>query len=336
MFVALAQYRCSEVFENRWQYIAFMNDLWDCLCHDKDVAARVVAKEAQKRPIFTGRARTVIESVGRAYAKARGASIWGEKTPGHLVWLPQINKLFPDARIIITIRDPRDILLSYDDRWGGRRRETEFLMKSCAQVRHYFNHLLRPAAFPPEQVCWVRYESLVSCPNEAIREICAFLDVQFESRMLEFYRSHQSVEQDTPDGRHHKLLSRPITAERVGRYKEGFTAPQIHLIEEFLGDELRATGYSSEANGHCILTREERVWRERGRKRYEQMRSGIARRRLLAKGRLRLAVLRWLAILAPWTFSRLAITSSQWESRARGGRRTGEPQAQGVSVRQAP
>jgi hypothetical protein len=66
------------------------------------------------------------------------------------------------------------------------------------------------------------------------------------------------------------------------------------------------------------------------------MRSGIARRRLLARGRLRLAVLRWLAILAPWTFSRLAITSSQWESRAKGGRRTGEPQAQGVSVRQAP
>jgi len=336
MFRILAQYGCSEVFKDRWQHIAFMNDLWDGLRHDKDVAARVVAAEAQNRPSFTGPARTVLESLGRAYAKARCAGIWGEKTPGHLVWLPQIHKLFSDGRIIITIRDPRDILLSYDNRWGGGRRETEFLMKSCAQIRYYFNYLLRSAVFPSEQVCWVRYESLVSRPDEVITEICAFLNVQFESGMLEFYRSHQSVEQDTPDGKHHKLLSRPVTAERVGRYKEAFTTPQIQLIEEFLGDELRATGYNPESNGRCILTREERVWRKRGRKCYERMRSGITRRRLLVRGRLRLVVFRWVPSLAPWAFSRLAITSSHWESRARGGRANGEAQAQGVSLRQTP
>jgi hypothetical protein len=333
MFATLAQYGCSDVFENRWQYIAFMNDLWNQLRHEKDVASQVVAEEAQNRPSFTGPARTVLESLGRAYAKSRGATIWGEKTPWHLFWLPQIQKLFPNARIIITIRDPRDILLSYDDRWGGGRRDTEYLMQSCAQIHHYFHHFLLPDVFPLEQVRRVRYESLVSHPQQVMTEVCNFLNVPFESGMLEFYRSHQSIEQDTSEGKHHKLLSRPVTAERVGRHKGAFTAAQMQLIEESLCEELRASGYEPESSGDCILTKEERASQQRGGKRYERMRSGIIRQRLLVRGRLKLAIFRWLTTLAPWAFTRLATTSSHWASRVRGERNAGQAPPKGVSLR---
>jgi hypothetical protein len=332
MFGTLTQYAGSEAFENRWQYIAFMNDLWVQLRSEKDIASQVVAEEALNRPSFIGPARTVVESLGRAYAKARGAIIWGEKTPWHLFWLPQIQKLFPDARIIITIRDPRDILLSYDDRWGGGRRETEYLMQTCAQIRHYFHHLLLPDVFPSEQVCRVRYESLVSDPQHVMTKVCNFLNMPFESGMLEFYRSHQSIEQDTPEGKHHKLLSRPVTAERVGRYRRALTAAQLQLVEESLRKELLASGYEPESSGACILTQEERAAQQRGAKRYEQMRSGIIRRRLLVRGRLRLATFRWLTTLAPGAFTRLATTSSHWASRARNDRGAQAP-AKGVSLR---
>ena len=110
-----------------------MNDLWQGLRHEKDIAASVVANQAKNRPIFVGTSRFVIDSLGRAYAEARGASIWGEKTPGHLVWLPQIWEMYPEARLLITVRDPRDIALSYDDRWGAARRETSFLMFQAAR-----------------------------------------------------------------------------------------------------------------------------------------------------------------------------------------------------------
>ena len=310
-----------------------MNDLWDGLRDDKDVASRVVAEEARRRPSFTGPTRTVLESLGRAYAKARGATIWGEKTPGHLVWLPQIQKLFPDARIIITIRDPRDILLSYDDRWGGALRDTEFLMQSCAQVRHYFHHFLLPDVFPPEQVHRVRYECLVSNPHEVMTKVCDFLNVPFEPAMLEFYRSHQSIERDFSEGKHHKLLSRPVTAERVGRYKEALTPAQLQLIQEFFGGDLRASGYDPQSSGDCILTKAERASQQRGEKRYQQMHSGTFRRRMLVRGRLRLAIFRWLTALTPWAFTRLAINSSHWELRARGGRNASKPRQKGVSLR---
>ena len=333
MFESLEFMGCTQAFKDQWHYALFMNDLWHGLSQYKDVAAQVVAEKAQKKPDFVGPTRTVLDALGKAYANARRANVWGEKTPGHLVWLPQIYSLFPDARIIITIRDPRDILLSYDDRWGNGKRDTAFLMRSCAQVRHYFDHLLQSPAFPANQVCRVRYESLTSRPEEAIAEVCAFLEVPFEEQMLRFYRSHKAVEQEFPDGKYHKLLSRPVTSERVGRYKCAFTAAQIQLIEEFLGDHLSAQGYQPESTGSCLLSRTEQSCRKRGIDYYDKMRSGSVRRELRVQARARYKILRWLSFLPPRLFSRIATTSSAWEMRMMGsGVREG--QAQVVSMHQ--
>jgi hypothetical protein len=333
MFATLAQYRCSEAFSEPWQYILFMNDLWEALRHNKDVAAQVVAEGARARPTYRGPARTVVESLGRAYAKARGASIWGEKTPGHLVWLPQMHKLFPDARIVLTLRDPRDIVLSYDDWWGQGQRNTEYLMQACAQVRHYLQYLLHPLPYPSDQVALVRYESLVSHPDDVIKNLCTFLNVPFEPTMLEFYRT-QDIAQDARHSEHHVLLHRPVTSKRIGRYRFAFSRTQVQLIEQFLRDEMRAHGYELESEGRSALTREEKLCLERALKRYELMRRGSVRRRILLRARLRLLVFRWLTTMAPWAFSRLATTSAQWETRIDGLRPFGEPRVQPVSLRQ--
>lgn len=333
MFESLALMGCTQAFKDEWHYALFMNDLWRGLSQYKDIAAQVVAEEARERPDLVGPTRTVLDSLGKAYANARRASFWGEKTPGHLVWLPQIYSLFPEARIILMVRDPRDILLSYDDRWGAGKRDTGFLMQSCAQVRHYFDHLLQPPAFPAKQICRVWYESLTSRPEEVMAEVCAFLDLPFEPEMLGFYRMHQAVEEEFPDGKYHKLLSQPVTSERVGRYKSAFTAAQVQLIEEFLGDHLCAQGYQPESTGGCILSGKEKLCRQRGIDYYNRMSSGSIRRRLRAKARVRLEVLRWLSFMPAGLFSRFATTSSDWEMRMI-GTRVREEGAQAASMHQ--
>jgi len=223
--------------------------------------------------------------------------------------------MFPEARIIVTVRDPRDIALSYDDRWGAGRRDTAFLMRSCAQIRYYFDHLLDTAPFSANQICRVRYEALVAEPQEEMKRVCTFLDVPFEPAMLDFYRSHQSVEQDTPDGKHHKLLSRPVTAERIGRYKQAFSATQIRLMEEFFGGHLKAQGYRPEASYGDALASEEKRWLKQGTAYYLSMRSGRIRRKLRVKARFRAFAFKWSAILMRERFSRLAVASHAWTAR---------------------
>ena len=222
--------------------------------------------------------------------------------------------MFPEARILITVRDPRDIALSYDDRWGAGRRDSSFLMQSCAQIRYYFDHLLDSSPFP-DHICRVRYELLVTDPEGEMKRICGFLNVTFESAMLDFYRSHQSVERDMPGGKHHQLLSRPVTAERIGRYKHAFSARQVKLMEEFFGSHLHAHGYPAAASDGDPFTAEEKRWLKRGTACYLSMRSGQVRRKLQAKTRIRILLLKWRAILMRERYSRLAVISPDWAAR---------------------
>jgi O-antigen/teichoic acid export membrane protein len=316
-YVVLDRLGCYEDFKNRWQYILFLNQVWDALRQYKDEAARVLAEEAAKRPSYSGPVRPVLQSFGRAYAAARGATQWGEKTPGHVLWLPQIRSLFPEAKILVCLRDPLDVVASYDERWGGGRAETEYLMRASAQVRHYLHRLLQEPAFPVDQILTVRYESLTTYPQEVLQEICQFLEIQFEPNMLEFYRNHANVERDTPDGQYHHLLAQPATSERVGRYRSVFSPSQIALIGRCLGDEVRQLGYATPSTETATFTTEESAALAQGLKLYEEMRSGAIRSRLRRKERLRLNTYRLLGRpLAAIPWKRLALTSKDWEARA--------------------
>jgi len=317
-YVVLDRLGCFEEFSNRWQYILFLNQIWDSLREYRDPAARVLAEEAAKRPSYAGPVRPILESFGRAYAEARGATRWGEKTPGHVLWLSQIHHLFPEAKILVCVRDPRDIVSSYDERWGGNKADTAYLMRASAQVRHYLRHLLQDSEYPPDQVCHIRYEELATHPQAILEKICGFLHLDFEPRMLEFYRSHLNVERDWPGGAYHRLLSKPATTERIGRYRSGFSGSQIALIERCLGEEMSQLGYPLHSLGPVQFSLEESAALSEGLRFYDQMRSGALRVRQRRRGKLKLLAYRSLGgPLASLPGARVAVTSKDWQARTR-------------------
>src|ERR1051326_3454999 len=120
-YVLLDRLGCIKEFTDPWQTALFFNEIWQNLKSDRDPAARVVAREASRQTRYVGPTARVLEQIGQAYAHERHAKIWGEKTPGHALWLPQIRDLFPRARLLFMVRDPRDVLVSYDDRWNFGR-----------------------------------------------------------------------------------------------------------------------------------------------------------------------------------------------------------------------
>src|SRR6185437_13874937 len=40
---------------------------------------------------------------------------WRLKSPAHVLWLDHLNQIFPDARFVMTHRDPTDVILSVAD-----------------------------------------------------------------------------------------------------------------------------------------------------------------------------------------------------------------------------
>ena len=317
MYVVLDRLGCLKEFSDSWQAPLFFNEVWQNLRQNRDLAAQVLAREASRAGRYRGSTALILERFGRAYARERNAKIWGEKTPAHALWLPHIRALFPEARILFMVRDPRDVLLSYDDRWDKSERDTEYLASTASLLKYYMSRLLRHPAFPPDQIRWLRYESLVADPATELEKVCNFLGVDFEPSMLDFYHRHANVEHETSDGKHHALLKRPATTDKIGRYRLAMSASQIALVEQLLGEEMQALNYPLTATGNISFTSVEESSLAKAGKHYQEMMAGVIRERFRRKGKLKLCAYRILGraleIVPSW---RIATSEKDWLSLA--------------------
>lgn len=315
MYVVLDRLGCLEEISDAWRASLFFNEVWQNLKSYRDPAASVLAREASRKVGYIGPTAPILETLGRAYAKERNARIWGEKTPAHALWLPQIRALFPQARILFMVRDPRDVLVSYDDRWDEGKRNTDYVASTASLLKYYMNHLLHRPAFPPEQIRWVKYESLVTEPSIELEKICEFLDVDFQLSMLAFYRQHAHVERDMPEGEHHALLSRPTTTEKIGRYREALSPTQVALVERVLGVEMLGLGYSPSTSGASSFSAGDRRSLAKAEQRYQEMVAGEIRKRLRRRGKAKVRAYqifgRALEIVPSW---RVATSQKDWLS----------------------
>jgi len=122
--------------------------------------------------------------------------VFVDKMPFNSVRLPLIAKLFPDARVIFAVRDPRDVVLSvYRNRFVVQSDTFEFLrLEDCAQ---YYDAVMRLAMLCfvklPLHVYQVAYEDLVEKFDETVRAICAFAGITWDEAMRDFRRGTRAV-----------------------------------------------------------------------------------------------------------------------------------------------
>ncbi|AND70966.1 hypothetical protein ATSB10_35120 [Dyella thiooxydans] len=123
------------------------------------------------------------------YAAAGGHSMWIEKTPNHLLYIPEIERHVPDARFVHVIRDGLDVVASiadanlhYDDNhgfgggaklWAQRwNRATNLHGRQVGKPNHHFVFLDDFVADTPRE--WRRLcEALALDPGAPLAEACA-------------------------------------------------------------------------------------------------------------------------------------------------------------------
>lgn len=115
-----------------------------------------------------------------------------DKNPLSMIRLPLIHRLFPDAKIILALRHPCDVVLScYMQNFKPTEAMSSFLdldnaSRTYASIFSYWDQC---RALLPADVHEVRYEEMVVDAEAALRPVIEFLDLAWEGELLDHQRT---------------------------------------------------------------------------------------------------------------------------------------------------
>jgi len=159
--------------------------------------------------------------------------LWGDKTPAYMMDVPLLATLFPQARFVHLIRDPRDCGLSAEQAWGSAPLRTA--QKWADRVR-----ACRTAGktLGPERYLEVRYEDLISDVTGKLAELFDFLGVPTPADAGRFLRVPENL--GAARGAAH------VVAANQQKWKTRMPATLQKKIERVAGDLLDDLGYDRE------------------------------------------------------------------------------------------
>jgi hypothetical protein len=164
-----------------------------------------------------------------------------DKMPLNAVFLPLIAKLFPNAKILFALRDPRDVVLScFRRRFGMNAGMYEFT--SLETTAAYYGAVMRLVDIYREklalEVLEARHESLVADFETEAERICAFLGLEFRREMQDFAARAQGQNIDTPSS---PQLARGLSDRGLDQWRR--YAPQLQPVLPWLAPFAQRFGY---------------------------------------------------------------------------------------------
>jgi hypothetical protein len=154
------------------------------------------------------------------------------------------KKIFPDAKFVFIVRDPRDAVPSMIAQLGyssARRAATQIALRGA--------HISRMCGRSPKDFCVVRYEDLVLHPLATCAGLCKFLELEPSSRMLEFYKTNKGGARLLANRKAiHGQTQSPLNPALVARWRQDSSADGARLaeIEETAASFMTRFGYDAE------------------------------------------------------------------------------------------
>jgi tetratricopeptide (TPR) repeat protein len=178
------------------------------------------------------------------YCPDVAGKVFVDKHPLNSVRLPLIAKLFPDAKILFALRDPRDVVLS-----GFRRRfgmnAAMYQLATLEGAAAYYDAVMRLVELYRAKLALpfqtVRYEGLVEDLRREVEGVCAFIGVEWNDAMLDFVETARGRAIRTPSARQ---VERGLYSEGVGQWRA--YAAQLAPVMPLLAPWVEKFGYPAD------------------------------------------------------------------------------------------
>jgi hypothetical protein len=227
-----------------------------------DVVARNVY---EGQPYYAPLNQELFDKVARVFIMERlqsrnpGPAVrWiGDKTPRYAMYLRPLNRLFPDARFINIVRDPRDGAVSrlfhahragikdaLSPDWEGR---PEIARHAAIDWLQNVQPIAEFSDAHAGRLHGLRYEDMLADPTREALRVFAFLGVSTEAAVVDAVVRSTSFEaisgrkagEEDPDS----FLRKGV----AGDWVERLDARMLKIVEETCGDLMRTYGYATAA-----------------------------------------------------------------------------------------
>ncbi|HEY3815152.1 MAG TPA: sulfotransferase [Caulobacteraceae bacterium] len=170
--------------------------------------------------------------------------VFVDKQPGGTLHLPLIRRLFPRAKIVFALRDPRDVVLSCLRHGFQMNALTyEFTTLDGAAACYDAFMQLGQAARERLGLAWfdLRHEDLVADFDRRIGDLCDFLGLEKSSALADFAATAQARRVRTPSA---SQVRAGLNARGVGRWRD--YAAQMQPVLESLAPWVERFGYPAD------------------------------------------------------------------------------------------
>ena len=208
----------------------FLHEVIDKMVDDdvgypESLAAMTTGKLNELRDLYWSRVRTrVVLEPGQRLV---------DKNPLNLLALPAIRRLFPNARIVLAIRHPCDVILSC---YMQHFRAPEFsllcrdLPSLAAGYRRAFDFWYREAAILRPAAYELHYEASVSAFEPQMRKLADFLELPWTDAMLA--TAEHASRKGFISSPSYSQVVQPVNTRSIGRWKTyeryfGGVIPQV-------------------------------------------------------------------------------------------------------------
>ena len=220
-----------------------------------DQMARVVCKLVEKNPVpwlntvlnpdevkERCREKTVIALYGAVmdiYAESNQARKWMCKSMQNIRWADALNNYFKTNKYIYLHRDARDVALSFSKAVIGDK-HVYFIAKQWVELQRLC--LDARAKLPTDRFFTISYTQLTSETESTLRNLSAFLHIEFKPEMMEFYDSEEA-KNTAASSSLWENVTKPIMHHNSNKFLRELTEDQVRIVESIAGNELDRLGY---------------------------------------------------------------------------------------------
>jgi hypothetical protein len=212
-----------------------------------------LAKEFARQPWIND--SLLFSEMVRAYGLTLGADLrncvrWVEKSTNNEVCVAALDQLFPKAKVIQLMRDPRAVFASRKGRQvkgRGRYSKAHRLAREWNRNAREIPRLRRD----PSRFLIIRYEDLVADPRASMEMVCRFAGLDFNESLLEPTRAGAGWQGNSA---FHKAF-RGISAASVDQWKQSLTQHEIWWIELHCRKGMEVANYPLQTNARFSLSR---------------------------------------------------------------------------------